>query len=92
MDRLLEFIAIAWQDAGIVHADLSEYNILLHEGRAVVIDVGQGVAESHPMAKEFLVRDVTRVVQWANRNGVELDVAEAMFDVLNMDTNELRRD
>lgn len=92
VDRLLEFIAIAWQDAGIVHADLSEYNILLHEGRAVVIDVGQGVAESHPMAKEFLVRDVTRVVQWANRNGVELDVAEAMFDVLNMDTNELRRD
>ena len=56
-----------------------------------MIDVGQGVVDSHPKAQEFLVRDVTRLVEWANKNGVELTLAEAMFDVLNMDVSELEQ-
>ena len=33
-------------------------------------------------AEEFLVRDVTRLVEWAQRQGVDVDVAEAMANVL----------
>ena len=47
-----------------------------------VIDVGQAVTNTHPNAEEFLVRDVTRLVEWAQRQGVEIDVAEAMANVL----------
>jgi len=47
------------------------------------------VVQSHPKSQEFLVRDVTRLVEWANKNGVETELAEAMFDVLEMDLSHI---
>ena len=44
--------------------------------------MGQSVAKGHPNAEEFLVRDVTRLVEWAQKNGVDVDIAEAMANVL----------
>ena len=87
-DYLIHFTATAWQKANLVHADLSAYNILWHDGEAVVIDVGQGVVQSHPKSEEFLVRDVTQLVRWANRNGIEVELAEALYDVLEMNVDE----
>ena len=84
-EELLEFLAISWQKANLVHGDFSPYNIMWHGDKPVVIDVGQAVIQSHPKSQEFLVRDVTRLVEWANKSGLEVDLAEAMFDVLEMD-------
>ena len=83
-DELLEFLATCWQKANLVHGDFSPYNILWHNGGPVVIDVGQAVIQTHPKAQEFLVRDVTRLVEWAVKNGIEITLAEAMYEVLNM--------
>ncbi|MBA4694549.1 MAG: serine protein kinase RIO [Candidatus Poseidoniales archaeon] len=88
-EELLEFLAITWQKAKMVHGDFSPYNIMWHGDRPVVIDVGQAVVESHPRSQEFLVRDVTRLVEWANKAGLEIDLAEAMFDVLDMDLSHI---
>ena len=61
------------------------FNILWSdENRPIVIDVGQAVIQTHPKAQEFLIRDVTRLVEWANKNGIEVELAEAMYEVLNM--------
>ena len=90
-DDLLEFLAICWQKANLVHGDFSPYNILWHEGRALVIDVGQAVIQTHPKAQEFLVRDVTRLVEWGKKNGLSVTLAEAMFDVLNMDLGHVQQ-
>ena len=87
-DYLIRFTATAWQKANLVHGDLSAYNILWHEGEAIVIDVGQGVVQNHPRSEEFLVRDVKQLVRWANRNGIDVELAEAMYDVLEMDLDE----
>ncbi len=87
-DYLIRFTATAWQKANLVHGDLSAYNILWHEGEAVVIDVGQGVVQNHPKSEEFLVRDVKQLVRWANRNGIDVELAEAMYDVLEMELDE----
>ncbi|MDP7202497.1 MAG: serine protein kinase RIO [Candidatus Poseidoniaceae archaeon] len=87
-DELLEFLCICWNDAKLVHADFSPYNILWHDGQPMVIDVGQAVALQHPNAKEFLVRDVTRLVEWANKRGVEVNIAEAMYEVLHYRDSE----
>ena len=81
-DELLNWLRVCWQEAELVHADFSEYNILWHQGEPRIIDVGQAVTKAHPNAEEFLVRDVTRLVEWAKRQGVDVDVAEAMANVL----------
>jgi len=91
VDDLLRFLAVSWQRANLVHGDFSPYNILWHNERACVIDVGQAVVDSHPKAQEFLVRDVTRLVEWANKMGVELTLAEAMYEVLNLDVADLEQ-
>ena len=88
---LLEFLAVAWQKSNLVHGDFSPFNILWHQERAVVIDVGQAVVQGHPKAEEFLVRDVTRLVEWANKNGIEVTLAEAMYEVLHMNLDHVHQ-
>ncbi len=88
--ELLEFLAVSWQKANLVHGDFSPYNILWGESGPIVIDVGQAVIQSHPKAQEFLIRDVTRLVEWANKNGIDIDLAEAMYDVLNMNLDHVK--
>ena len=82
-EELLEFAAINWQTCGLVHADFSEYNILWKDGEPWVIDVGQSVTRQHPSSEEFLVRDVTRLVEWINRQGHSVDLAESLARVLD---------
>ena len=81
-EKLITYIAVLWQNATLVHSDFSEFNVLWHEGTPWIIDVGQAVVEQHPSSKEFLVRDVTRTVEWANRNGMTVDTAESVLRVI----------
>ena len=82
-EELLEAAAVIWQKCDLVHADLSEYNILWHDDRPWVIDAGQAVVTRHPSAKEFLVRDVTRLTEWARRQGHDVDVPQSLVRVLD---------
>ncbi|QDX40101.1 serine/threonine-protein kinase Rio1 [Salarchaeum sp. JOR-1] len=61
-------------DAKLVHGDLSEYNIVVHEGELTVIDVGQAVTTYHPNADEFLRRDCRNVANFFSRAGADADV------------------
>ena len=81
-DDLLEMLAVCWQTCNLAHADFSEYNILWYDGEPWVIDVGQAVVSAHPSSNEFLVRDVTRIVQWINRQGYEVNLADSLLRVL----------
>ena len=47
--------------AKLVHADLSEFNMLYFRGEIVVIDVSQSVEHDHPHALEFLRKDCTNL-------------------------------
>ena len=60
-------------DAGIVHGDLSEYNIVVQDAELYVIDVGQAVTVHHPNSEDFLERDCANVAAFFNRQGVETD-------------------
>ncbi|MFB6250607.1 MAG: serine/threonine-protein kinase Rio1 [Halobellus sp.] len=59
--------------AGLVHGDLSEYNMIIHNGELVVIDLGQAVTVHHPNAEEFLRRDCRNVAGFFGRQGLERD-------------------
>jgi len=49
------------QECKLVHGDLSDFNILYHEGSLVIIDVSQSVENDHPQALDFLKRDCLNV-------------------------------
>src|SRR6056297_2210589 len=59
--------------AGLVHGDLSEYNLIIHDGELVIIDLGQAVTVHHPNAGEFLVRDCENVAAFFTRQGIDVD-------------------
>jgi RIO kinase 1 len=52
----------------LIHADLSEYNILIHEGKPYMIDFGQAVVLKHPNADMFLERDVTNLLNYFKKH------------------------
>jgi RIO kinase 1 len=53
-----------------VHADLSEYNIIYHEGHLYIIDVSQSVEHDHPSAFDFLRSDIKNVEDFFAKMGV----------------------
>lgn len=65
----------AIRKAELVHADLSEYNLLHWDGRVVVIDVGQSVTLDHPRAAEWFKRDVSNIARFFARHGVKVTPA-----------------
>jgi len=63
-------------DAGLVHGDLSEYNVVFHEGQLVIIDLGQAVTVHHPNVDDFLERDCENVASFFRRLGVDATAAD----------------
>lgn len=57
---ILEYMEILCKKARLIHADLSEYNILLGD-RPYLIDMGQSVTLDHPRSMQFLIRDIANV-------------------------------
>ncbi len=66
LDMILEQVKKLY-NAGLVHADLSEYNILVKSELPYFIDFGQAVVTEHPAAKEFLKRDIHNVLDFFDR-------------------------
>ncbi|AUX08431.1 RIO-type serine/threonine protein kinase [Halalkaliarchaeum desulfuricum] len=64
--------------AGLVHGDLSEYNLIIHDGELVVIDMGQAVTVHHPNAGEFLERDCRNVATFFTRQGLDVTGEELL--------------
>ncbi|HET9172389.1 MAG TPA: RIO1 family regulatory kinase/ATPase [Actinospica sp.] len=74
--------------AGYTHGDLSAYNILVHHGRLVLIDLPQIVdLAANPHRGDYLSRDIANVTSWfaarglpdADRHGAEL-LAELRYE------------
>jgi len=63
--------------AGLVHADLSEYNVMLGDV-PYLIDFGQGVVRDHPHAVKFLERDVTVILRYFEKNGIKRDLEKTL--------------
>ncbi len=67
--------------SGLVHGDLSEYNILIWEERPYVIDVAQAVPIDHPLADELMLRDLKNMVRVFGKMGVGMSVKELAQEI-----------
>lgn len=71
--------------AGLIHGDLSEYNVIVHDGELFVIDLGQAVTVHHPNAESFLERDCTNVASFFRRQGMDVTDEELLAYVTDAD-------
>ncbi len=78
--ELVDLMRAMYQRCGLVHGDLSEYNLLWHEGALAVIDVGQSVESDHPGSLDFLRADCANVSDFFRRAGVLVMAPRDLFD------------
>jgi len=68
LDEILENIRLAYVKAGVIHADLSEFNIILTpEWHILIIDWPQFVKADHPNADILLRRDILNILKFFKR-------------------------
>lgn len=91
---VLQAVRTLVQDAHLVHADLSEYNILFYKQKCWIIDFGQAADRTHPDFHEYLQRDLQNVHRFFERAGlptasedaVGLLSADAAFEFVTSET------
>jgi RIO kinase 1 len=77
---LLTYLKRLYQKADLVHADLSEYNIMIWKGRPVIFDVAQSVLTKHPMADRFLRRDIENLHKYFKRKVSDILSVDEMYE------------
>jgi len=77
-------------DAGIIHADLSSFNIIIHKGLPYLIDWAQGVEWNHPHAEMFLRKDCENIAKFFSKLGVDTS-AEAVYKKVTVNKKEDNR-
>ena len=72
--------------AGYTHGDLSAYNLLVQDGRLVVIDLPQIVdIVANPHGRDFVLRDARNVGAWFASHGVAEANGDELADLLCAD-------
>ena len=80
-DATIDFVR-QLHKAGLVHADLSSFNILNLNEEPVFIDFSQTTTTEHPNADEFLNRDVANLVNFFKKLGLKLDEKEVVKKII----------
>ena len=90
LKEILLNVRKSYLGAGVVHADLSEFNIVLQpDGRVLIIDWPQFVRRDHPEAERLLKRDVRNVVRYFRRKfGTKTRLKEALTYVKGQSEGE----
>jgi len=68
LKEILRNVRKVYLKAGVIHADLSEYNVILKpDMHILIIDWPQYVTKDHPNANELLTRDVKNILHYFKR-------------------------
>ena len=78
--QLILNVRTMYHSCHLVHADLSEYNILYHNQQLWIIDVSQSVEHDHPAAFDFLRSDLKNMEEFFGRHGVKCLGLRRAFD------------
>ncbi|MCC4767809.1 serine/threonine protein kinase [Methanosarcina sp. DH1] len=81
LDEILKQVKITYS-LGVIHADLSEYNIFVSEDGVQLIDWPQYVTPEHPHADEILERDVSNVLtHFFRKYGIKRELDETIREI-----------
>ncbi|KFO89145.1 Serine/threonine-protein kinase RIO1, partial [Buceros rhinoceros silvestris] len=80
--QIIQYMRRMYQDARLVHADLSEFNMLYHGGDVYIIDVSQAVEHDHPHALEFLRKDCANVNDFFQKHSVAVMTVRELFEFI----------
>jgi RIO kinase 1 len=69
--EILENVKKLYCIGKLVHSDLSEYNILMKGNYPVIIDLSAAVLRGHPLAEEFLRRDIANIARFFDEDADE---------------------
>jgi RIO kinase 1 len=72
-ETVIKSMKVIYQNAELVHSDLSEYNIMKLNRKLVFFDFGSAVSTAHPSADEFLKRDISNINRFFERRGVRVE-------------------
>ncbi|XP_044311232.1 serine/threonine-protein kinase RIO1 isoform X1 [Varanus komodoensis] len=78
--QVIQYMRRMYQDAKLVHADLSEFNMLYHSGEVYIIDVSQSVEHDHPHALEFLRKDCANINGFFQKYNVAVMTVRELFE------------
>jgi RIO kinase 1 len=79
-----------YQQCRLVHADLSEYNLLYFNKEIYVIDVSQAIEHNHPMSLEFLRRDCVNINGYFKKKGATTLTSMSIFNFVTTIISDLR--
>ena len=89
--QLLRCVKRLYRRSGLVHADLSEYNVMMWKNQPVVFDVSQSVPVEHPLADQFLRRDLENLNHYFKKMDVNVSpVEETHRRIVSGKTQRLR--
>ena len=77
-----------YQNAQLVHADLSEYNIFkCAKGRIILFDFGSSVNIQQPNSRHFLTRDIANINTFFGKRGVKVLALESAISKVTGEDN-----
>jgi RIO kinase 1 len=76
----IEQVSGLYKSAGLVHADLSEYNVFKTEKGMMLFDLGSAVGKDHPNAKQFLVRDIMNINRFFEKRGLKIEETASLVE------------
>jgi len=86
--QCIRMMRTMYQRAGLVHGDLSEYNMLYQKGLVYFIDVSQSVEQDHPRALDFLRMDCKNVTDFFRKTKSVEKVKPTLLPPTNTPTNK----
>ena len=80
--ELMEYVRKLYQEAELVHGDLSEYNVMIWDDGPVLFDLSQAVTLEHPMAEFFLERDLRNLLRYFSKLGLPVPSLQEALEMV----------
>jgi len=81
--EVIRVMRVMYKQCRLVHADLSEYNMLYLDKKLYIIDVAQAVEHDHMNALSFLKRDCKNINTYFSRQGIQVITNKQLFEYVS---------